>query len=152
LTPTLERLRAQFGTSIDPKQVKQLGILDTLLGQLIERSYSTRRHSASASKSPTRRVRARSYNNPAFRGPDGKFDRQLFAQALMQNRISEDQLGRPGCGTTSRAATWCRRSYGDRRAAPVVDALHRYRNEKRLADIVAFPVAAVGNYRPAERG
>src|SRR6202049_401656 len=36
LPPALERLRAQFGTAVDPRQAKQLGILDTLLGQLID--------------------------------------------------------------------------------------------------------------------
>src|ERR1700688_4445273 len=38
LEPAIERLRAQFGTAIDARQVKQLGILDNLLGQLIDRS------------------------------------------------------------------------------------------------------------------
>ena len=38
LPPVLERLRAQYGASIDAQQLKQLGILDRLLDQLIERS------------------------------------------------------------------------------------------------------------------
>ena len=38
LQPALDRLRQQFGTTVDPSQVKQLGILDALLGQLIDSS------------------------------------------------------------------------------------------------------------------
>ena len=37
-------------------------------------------------------IRNAIYENPAFRGPDGRFDRRLFAQVLMMNRLSEDQL------------------------------------------------------------
>src|SRR6185437_3983452 len=38
LEPALERLRQQLGTSIDRDQVKQLGILDTLVNGLIDRA------------------------------------------------------------------------------------------------------------------
>src|SRR5258708_13283235 len=38
LQPALERLRVQLGGAIDPAQVKQLGILDTLLEQLLSHS------------------------------------------------------------------------------------------------------------------
>src|SRR5690349_3491428 len=60
LQPALERLRAQLGTSIDAQQVKQLGILDTLLGQLIDRSLIEQQTRGSASKSPTTPSGARS--------------------------------------------------------------------------------------------
>src|ERR1043165_6546045 len=38
LEPTLERLRTQFGTTFDKDQIKQLGIIDSVLTQLIDRS------------------------------------------------------------------------------------------------------------------
>src|SRR3984957_16561877 len=37
LQPALDRLRAQLGGSIDPAQAKQLGIVDAVLGQLVDR-------------------------------------------------------------------------------------------------------------------
>src|SRR5271163_4046743 len=37
LQPALERLRAQLGGTLDPAQVKQLGVLDAILGQLVDR-------------------------------------------------------------------------------------------------------------------
>ena len=82
LEPALERLRAQFGTAIDPRQVKQLGILDTLLGQLIDRSLLDQETAKLGLDVSDEAIRNTIYANPAFRGPDGAFDRQLFAQVL----------------------------------------------------------------------
>lgn len=143
LQPTLERLRAQFGTSIDPQQVKQLGILDSVLAQLIERSLldqETRRLGLDVSDDT---VRAAIYTNPTFRGPDGQFDRTRFAQLLVMNHITEDQLIARVRRDIPRTELLQAITAGAAAPRPVVDALYRYRNEKRIADIVEFPVAAV---------
>ncbi len=151
LQPALERLRAQFGTAIDPSQVKQLGILDTLLGQLIDRSLLDQETARLGLDVSDEEVRGAIYANPAFRGPDGKFDRQLFAQLLATNRLNEDQLVARLRHEIPRTDLLQAITAGIGMPRPVVDALYRYRNEKRLADIVAFPAAAVDRYRRAER-
>src|SRR5713226_1563524 len=69
LQPTLERLRAQYGSSIDAKQVKQLGILDTLLGQLIERSLLDQEAQRLGLEVSDEAIRGAIYDNPRFRGP-----------------------------------------------------------------------------------
>ncbi len=143
LEPALERLRAQFGTSIDTRQVKQLGILDTLLGQLIDRSLLDQETARLGLEVSDEAVRNAIYTNPAFRGSDGKFDRQLFAQVLMTNRLSEDQLVARLRHDIPRSDLLQAITAGIGEPRPVVDILYRYRNEKRLADIVAFPAAAV---------
>jgi peptidyl-prolyl cis-trans isomerase D len=145
LEPALERLRAQFGTSIDPRQVKQLGILDTLLGQLIDRSLIDQEAARLGLEVSDEGIRSAIYANPAFRGPDGKFDRQLFAQVLAMNRLSEDQLVARLRHDIPRSDLVQAITAGISMPRPVVDTLYRYRNEKRLADIVAFPAASVTN-------
>jgi len=150
LTPTLERLRAQFGTSIDPKQVKQLGILDTLLGQLIERSLLDQETQASASKSPTRRCAARSIIIRRSGGPTEVRPPALRPGADAEPD-SEDQLV-AGCGTTSPRSDLVQAiTTGSAVPRPVVDALHRYAT-KSAWPTSSLPVAAVRQYRPAERG
>src|SRR5437016_12019081 len=143
LEPALERMRAQFGTSIDARQVKQLGILDTLLGQLIDRSLIDQETSRLGLEVSDDEIRSAIYANPAFRGPDGKFDRQLFAQVLTMNRLTEDQLVVRLRRDIPRSDLVQAVTAGVGIPRPVVDILYRYRNEKRLADIVAFPVASV---------
>jgi peptidyl-prolyl cis-trans isomerase D len=143
LEPALERLRAQFGTAIDPRQVKQLGILDRLLGQLIDRSLVDQEAAKLGLDVSDEAIRNTIYANPAFRGPDGTFDRQLFAQVLSMNRLSEDQLVARLRHDIPRSDLLQAITTGVGMPRPVVDALYRYRNEKRLADIVAFPAASV---------
>jgi len=143
--PALERLRAQFGTTIDPQQIKQLGIVDTLLGQLIDRSLLDQQTARLGLEVSDETIRRAIYDNPAFKGPDGKFDGQRFAQLLTMNRLSEDQLVARLRNDIPRSDLLQAVTAGADAPRPVVDALYRYRNEKRLADIVAFPVAAVGD-------
>ncbi|HEV8677808.1 MAG TPA: SurA N-terminal domain-containing protein, partial [Stellaceae bacterium] len=92
LQPALERLRTQLGTSIDRQQAKQLGILDTLLGQLIDKSLLDQQTARLGLEVSDETIRSAIYDNPAFKAPDGRFDRQLFAQVLAANRLNEDQL------------------------------------------------------------
>ncbi len=145
LEPALERMRAQFGTAIDPRQVKQLGILDTLLGQLIDRSLIDQEAARLGLEVSDEGIRSSIYANPAFRGPDGRFDRQLFAQVLAMNRLSEDQLVARLRHDIPRSDLLQAITAGIAMPRPVVEALYRYRNEKRLADIVAFPAASITN-------
>lgn len=143
LEPALQRLRAQLGTSLDQQQMKQLGIVDTLLNQLIDRSLLDQEAQRLGLETSDEIVRSAIYDNPAFRTPDGKFDRQLFAQVLAVNRMSEEQLVARLRHDIPRADLLQAITVGVRAPRPVVDALYRYRNEKRLADIVSFPVASV---------
>lgn len=145
LEPALERLRAQLGTSIDAQQVKQLGILDTLLGQLIDRSLLDQQTARLGLAVSDDTIRSAIYDNPAFRGPDGKFDRQLFAQVLAANRLSEEQLVARLRSELPRTALLQAITTGVAVPRPVVDALYRYREEKRVADIVALPVSTIGD-------
>ena len=148
LQPTLDRLRAQFGGTIEPQQVKQLGILDTVLGQVVDRSLLDQQTARLGIMVSDDVVRSAIYDNPAFRGPDGKFDRQLFAQVLMMNHLSEDQLVARLRHDIPRSDLLQSLVAGADMPRPVVDTLYRYRNEKRTADIVAFPVSAIGDVAP----
>lgn len=143
LPPALERLRQQFGSTIDPQQVKQLGILDSLLNQLIDRSLLDQETARLGLAVSDDEVRSVIYQNPAFRGSDGKFDRQLFAQVLSMNRLSEDQLVARLRRDIPRTDLLQAITAGVEVPRPIVDVLYRYRNEKRLADIVAFPASVV---------
>jgi hypothetical protein len=39
LQPTLERLRAQLGGAIDQQQIKRMGVVDSVLEQLVNRIF-----------------------------------------------------------------------------------------------------------------
>src|SRR5207302_3994989 len=92
LEPALERLRTQFGGTIDQQQVKQLGILDNLLTQLIDRDLLDQEAARLRLEVSDDVIRSAIYDNPAFKGPDGRFDRAMFNQLLVMNRLTEDRL------------------------------------------------------------
>jgi peptidyl-prolyl cis-trans isomerase D len=143
LQPALERLRAQLGTSFDMQQAKQLGFVDTLLNQLIDRSLLDQEAARLGLEASDEVVRSAIYDNPAFRGPDGQFNRTLFQRILEANRITETQLVARLRRDVPRADLLQGVTAGLTAPRVVVDALYRYRNEKRVADIVAFPVSSI---------
>ena len=129
--------------TVDMQLVKQLGIVDNVLEQLIDRSLLNQETQRLGLDVPDEVIRNAIYENPAFRGPDGKFDRRLFAQVLMMNRLSEDQLIARMRQELPRNDLLQAVTSGVQPPRPLVEALYRHRNEKRVADIVSVPVSAV---------
>ena len=142
LQPALERLRTQLGTSIDAQQAKQLGVLDGLLDQLINRALLDQEAQRLGLEASDELVRSAIFDNPAFKTPDGRFDRGLFQQVLMMNHLTEEQLIERLRHDIPRSDLLQAITVGVEAPRPVVDAVYRYRAEKRIADIVAFPVAS----------
>jgi peptidyl-prolyl cis-trans isomerase D len=145
LQPTLQRLRSQFGGALDDEQLKQFGIVDSLLAQLIERSLLDQEAQRLGLEASDDVIRNTIYQTPAFRGPDGTFDRQTFAQTLMMNRMTEDQLVARLRQDIPSADLVQAITAGVNVPRPVVEVLYRYRNEQRVADIVSVPVSAVSD-------
>jgi peptidyl-prolyl cis-trans isomerase D len=141
----LERLSARFGGAIDMQQAKKLGIIDDVLDELIDRSLLDQEAARLRLEVSDEVIRNAITDNPKFRTPDGQFDHALFNAVLAENHLTEDQF-----------VTLMRRDIprGDLRQAVVlgavapqsiVDLLYRYRNEKRVADIVALLIADAGD-------
>ena len=72
LQPIMERLRVQFGGSVDPQQLKQLGVLDSVLNQLIDRALIDQEAKRLGLEVSDDVIRNAIYENPAFRGADGR--------------------------------------------------------------------------------
>ena len=138
----LERLRGQIG-SIDRQQLKQLGIVDTLLQQLIDRSLLDQEVARLRLDVSDDVIRSTVYENPAFRTPDGRFDPNLYQQFLIMSGMTEDQLITRLRSEIPSADLVQAATLGTVGPRDVAVALYRYRNEKRVADMVAFPVASV---------
>ncbi len=151
LQPAVEQLSNQLGTTIDRQQMKQLGIVDTLLGQLVDRSLLDQEAQRLGLEVSDTVVRDAIAGNPMFRDPDGRFDRDRFNQILAANHLSEDQFVAKMRDQIPRSDLLIAITTGVTPSPDVVDALYRYRNETRTADIVSLPVsAATGVGQPSE--
>src|SRR5258707_587703 len=138
----LEQLSARFGNAIDLQQAKQLGLVDQTLGQLIDRSLVDQEMARLQLDVSDDLIRNMITANPSFSGPDGRFDPAVFNALLAANRLTEEQyvaLLRRDIPRNDlmHAVT------GAAAAPSMVDLLYRYQNEKRVADIVSLPAAAV---------
>jgi peptidyl-prolyl cis-trans isomerase D len=145
LQPALERLRAQFGGVLDPAQVKQLGVLDAVLDQIIDRELLDQEVQRLRLDLSDDVIRTAIMSNPAFISPDGKFDRNQFSQALAANHLTEEGLVARIRQEIPRGDLLQALTAGVVVPPPVVDAVYRYRNEKRIADIVTIPLTAAAN-------
>jgi peptidyl-prolyl cis-trans isomerase D len=141
LRPALERLSARFGSAIDLQQAKKLGIVDEVLEELIERSLADQEAARLRLEISDEVIRNAITDNPRFRTPDGRFDRALFNMVLAQNRLSEDQFVAMMRRDIPRNDLFQALTAAVVAPQSMVDLLYRYRNEKRIADIVALPIA-----------
>jgi peptidyl-prolyl cis-trans isomerase D len=143
LQPAIQRLRAQFGTTPDAQQLRQLGVTSSVLDQLVDNSLVEQEAQRMGLDISDSAIRNAIYDNPDFRGPDGRFDRQLFEQALMLNRLTEDQLVAQLRREIPRIDLLQAVIAGVDVPPQIGEILYKYRNEERQADIVAFPAASV---------
>jgi peptidyl-prolyl cis-trans isomerase D len=144
LQPAMERLRAQLGGALDAAQAKQLGVLDAVVQQLIDRELLDQEIAHLRLDLSDDVIRGTIMSNPAFLGSDGKFNRDQFNQVLAMNRLTEDGLVARLRHDIPRGDLLQAVSAGVRMPRPVIDAVYRYRNETRVADVVAIPLTAAG--------
>lgn len=144
LDQTMENLRAQFGGALDARQLKQFGLVDTLLDRLINQSLIDQEAAHLGLDTSDDVIRGVITANPAFRGPDGRFDGERFRQMLYQMRTTEDQFVSQMRREVPAEFLLHAVTSGAAMPPVVVDTLYRYRSEKRVADIVALPLSSVG--------
>jgi peptidyl-prolyl cis-trans isomerase D len=151
LRRALEQLSARFGSAIDLQQAKQLGLVDQTLGQLIDRSLVDQEVARLKLDISDDLIRNVITANPNFRGSDGRFDRGLFNALLAANRLTEEQYVALLRHDIPRNDLLHAVTAGAVAPQSMVDLLYRYQNEKRIADIVSLPIAAVGDVgQPSE--
>jgi peptidyl-prolyl cis-trans isomerase D len=151
LQPTLERLRAQFGGAIDQKQLKQLGLLDSLLDRLINLNLLDQEAARLRLDVSDQVVNGAILSDPSFRGADGQFNPAQLQQYMMAHRLSQTQLLAQFRQDIPRSALLHAITVGISAPRPVAEVLFRYYGEKRLADMVALPLTGAGDVgQPSE--
>lgn len=143
LKPAVERLRAQFGGALDPSTLKQLGIADAVLGKLIDESLLDQEGTHLRLDLSDDVIRSAITSNPAFIGPDGRFNREQFNQILAANGLTEEGLIARLRADIPRGDLLQALTAGVRIPTPILDTIYRYRSETRVADVVAIPLASV---------
>jgi peptidyl-prolyl cis-trans isomerase D len=151
LRPVIERLNARLGGSMDLPQAKKLGVVDEVLRSLIDASVLDQEAARLRLEVSDDVIRNSITRNPSFQGANGAFDPAAFRTLLAANRMSEDQYVARLRADIPRQDLLLAASVGAAAPQPIVDALYRYRSEKRVADVVALPNAGAGDVgQPSE--
>lgn len=130
----MDNARRRYG-DIDMEQARALGLADTALDAMLSRhvlELEARKLGLRASDDlVARRIRA----EPAFRDSLGQFDRAVYQAVLANNGLAEGEYADSVRGDVQRG--FLTDAVGGAVApAVLVDALHRFRNERRSAEFV----------------
>jgi peptidyl-prolyl cis-trans isomerase D len=151
LRPVIERLNARLGGSMDLQQAKKLGVVDEVLRSLIDASVLDQEAARLRLEVSDDVIRNSITRNPSFQGASGAFDPAAFRTLLAANRMSEDQYVARLRADIPPQDLLLAVSAGAAAPQPIVDALYRYRNERRVADVVALPNAGAADVgQPSE--
>lgn len=141
----IERLRPMLGGNLTAEQAKQMGLLDQALNTLVQRTlFDLAARDAGLSVGPEV-VKMRIADEPAFRNAQGQFDPNQFRAVLRNNQLTEDGYVAMLRRETARELVGGVVGAGITAPKPLVEALYRYRGEKRVAEVVTLPNASIGD-------
>ncbi|WP_454018208.1 SurA N-terminal domain-containing protein [Azospirillum sp. Marseille-Q6669] len=141
----MERLRPMVGGNLTTEQARQFGLLDQSLSALVQRAlYDQAARDAGISVGPDV-VRQRIAEEPAFRNAQNQFDPAQFRSVLRNNQLTEDGYVALLRRETARELVAGAVGAGVTPPKPLVQDLYRFRGERRVAEVVTLPNAAIGD-------
>lgn len=141
----MERLRPMLGGNLTTEQARQFGLLDQSLSALVQRAlYDQAARDAGISVGADV-VRQRIAEEPAFRNAQNQFDANQFRSVLRNNQLTEDGYVALLRRETARDLVAGAVGAGVTPPKPLVQDLYRFRGERRVAEVVTLPNAAIGD-------
>jgi peptidyl-prolyl cis-trans isomerase D len=141
----VNRLRQMLGGQIDAEQAKALGVVNQTLDQLIQRTLLSLAADDAGLRVGDSLVLGQLRAEPAFHNQLGQFDPDLFRRVLAANQLTEDgyvQLLRSEIKRTQLVGAV---AAGAQAPALLVNDLFRRQAERRIAETVLIPNAAMGD-------
>jgi len=141
----LQQLGRQAGRPITPDEARARGLDRQLLAQLVAETTIDEQAKQLRLGIDSAEIAKRITSDPSFRGANGQFDRQRFAQIIRQAGFSESRF------IEEQRRSMLRRQLaqgvtGDLKVpATALAALNQYQNEKRQIDYVALEAAQAGD-------
>ncbi|MDD3668837.1 MAG: SurA N-terminal domain-containing protein [Alphaproteobacteria bacterium] len=144
--------RQMMGKYVSPEQALEMGLLDQVVRQHVAELVNAAVEKDLGLTASTAAVQKYVERNPAFAGPTGAFDKNLFYAYLMQTGTNENQLA--DRLKKELAAQHLRHSVQSVAYVPdaLVEIIHRYQNEKRdVSAVLIEPDKIAVAERPTEQ-
>ncbi len=139
----LARLRDVLGNDVDMDQAKKLGIVDSALRSLINSDLVDLEVQRLGLQMGNDAVRQAIFDNPAFKGTTGTFDRGRYQQLLAMNQLTEPQFEESVRQSLVRSELTGAVTDGVTAPIFLASTLYRSRAETRTAELVTLTPASV---------
>lgn len=136
-------LSQQFGTRLTREQAQALGVDQQVLGQLVAGAVLDEQAREMRLGVSSDRVAELTALDPAFRGPDGRFDRQQFEYALRQIGMRAEDYFRSREQVAIRQQIVEAVSDGIQVPSAFLEAVALYNGEDRTVDYIVLAPALV---------
>jgi peptidyl-prolyl cis-trans isomerase D len=151
LRQQIDNLRRSTNTSPTPEQIKELGLLDTTLQNVIDRHLIDLEAARLGLAITDEAVRQEIVSNAAFHNPSGAFDRGIYLQTLAANQLSDQQYEALLREDMIRARLVEPVTAGASPPPELLESLWQARGERRVAEAVLLPQKAVGDIPPPDQ-
>jgi peptidyl-prolyl cis-trans isomerase D len=147
-TDKINQLSRRMGKPITPDQARALGLDRQILGQMIAETALDQKAKDLRLGVTDAEISKQITNDPTFAGVNGKFDRARFEQVIRDAGFTEGRFVQEQRALTVRRQLALSLT-GDMTVPNAAqDAINRFRNEKRSADVVVLGVAQAGEITP----
>ena len=143
----IAQLRPQFGGKLDPEQAKQMGLPQLVLNQLESQALLDQAAQDLGIVVSDDLIYTTIKGDPAFQGPDHKFDELTFRQQLQQAGITEQAFVAKRRAEIARDILTGTVRLSGRAPKLMAEALYRLRDEKRVVDKVEVPDTAFADIK-----
>jgi peptidyl-prolyl cis-trans isomerase D len=141
---TLRRLSQAIGGSMDADQARALGLPPSVLNHMIEGALYDRAAADAGIIVTDAVVRQEIKADPHFRNQSGEFDPAIFREALQRNGFTEDRYVGLLRRELQREQLLGSLAGGVVPPQSLVDAVLKYRGERRVADYAVVPTPTSG--------
>ena len=134
----MNQIRARIG-DVDIEQARNFGIVQSTLNGLISRRLIAEQADDLGLAIGDEQIAARIRNEAAFRNELGQFDRARYQQVLANNGLSEAAYVASLRNDIRQGLLALAINGGVSAPTALADTIYRYRNERRVADVVKIP-------------
>ena len=139
----LDRLNRRLGRQLDADQARQLGVGNLTLQRMINRALFDQVAAGYGLTVSDGDLAADIRSDPAFRSDLGRFDPLYYRDVLRQLGYTREYFEDVRRADMRRSQLMNSISLGAETPEPVVDAIFRYRTERRVADVAVVPDSSI---------
>ncbi|SFK27936.1 peptidylprolyl isomerase [Methylocapsa palsarum] len=145
----LLRMQRRARRNITPAEARKLGLDRQLLSRLVSEAALDQQAQKLGLAVSDKDITKAIMNDPSFKGPTGRFDKQKFEQLLRDNGFTEKTFVREQRSSLLRSEIADALTYGLEIPKAMLAAIHRFQAEVRSADYMELPVAGVSVPAPS---